>query len=461
MPERYGRALRTTLALWMVPTAACVFAASIWLSQSAIGRLADSAYDRSLSGALQAIEANVSVQSGGLGIELPYALFANLQAAAAGTVYFRISTDDGLVQIGDTALPDPPSDGRVAQFFDATYLGQSLRVGAVRKQLSVPLYGAAIPQTVLIEVAETTASREAFLKRITRLAFWRDAAALLVALVVLGIGVGVALRPLSRLRDRFDRRRPDDLSPLDGAELPAEVRPLVDSFNALMARHRDQAVAQKRFLDDASHQLRTPISVLRMQLDYALANPDPDLRQSTLEAMGAVLDRTARTTTQLLALARVDSAATPFGTVDLVDVIREAARLHLPPARRKRVALDLDMPETPVILPASETLLYEAVSNLLDNAIRLSPVSGDVTLRLGDAEGGILLTVSDRGPGMSPDRLARLGERFLTGGDGAGIGLSLVFAVARAHGGTLTARNRSGGGLTVAMTLPVVRDIKM
>ncbi|WP_435169841.1 sensor histidine kinase [Falsirhodobacter sp. 1013] len=460
MPDRRVRSLRATLALWMIPASLCVFGSSIWLTQNAIARLADSAYDRSLSGALRAIEADLSVQSGGLGIELPYALFANLQAAATGTVYFRVSTDDGLVQIGDTRLPDPPSPTRKAQFFDATFLGQSLRVGAVRKQLAVPLYGAATPQTVLIEVAETTASREAFLGRIARLAFWRDATALLAALAVLVVGVGMALRPLLRLRDRFDRRAPGDLSPLDGSALPAEVRPLIDSFNALMARHADQAAGQKRFFDDASHQLRTPLSVLRMQLDYALTTPDPAERHATLEAMRAVVDRTARTTGQLLALARVDSGAVPLTDVDLSAVLREVAFLHLPAARRKRIALDLDLPDTPVILPAAETLLYEAVSNLLDNAVRLSPAGGEVTLRLDRRARHAAMTVSDRGPGMTADRLARVGERFLSDGEGgAGIGLSLAVAVARMHGGTFTAANRAGGGLEVALVLPLTSTL--
>jgi len=452
MADRYGRSLRATLAFWMLPTGICIFASSIWISQSAVGRMADGAYDRSLSGALRAIEADISVQSGGLGIELPYELFANLQAAAAGTVYFRVSTDDGLVQIGDTRLPDPPSTTEAAQFFDATYLGQSLRMGAMRKKLAVPLYGAATPQTVLIEVAETTASREAFLNRIAQVAFWRDVAALLVGLAVLVIGTGLALRPLSRLQDRFDQRRPDDLSPVDGAALPSEVRPLVDSFNALMSRHVGQAAAQKRFLDDASHQLRTPISVLRMQLDYALASTDPAERQSTLEAMRDIVDRTARTTAQLLALARVDSRTTPKVPVELGAVVAEVARLHLASARRRRIALDLDLPAGPVIVPAAETLLYEAVSNLLDNAIRLSPEGGNIVVHLRQRSEYVLLSVADQGPGMSPERLARVGERFLSDGGGAGIGLSLVDAVMRMHDGALRVRNRTSGGLKATLT---------
>lgn len=443
------RSLRATLALWLTAAGAAVILASVALTQNAVARLADSAYDRSLSGALRAVEENVSVQSGGLGIDLPYALFANLQATTDGTVYFRIRTEDGLVQIGDTGLPEPPTvPVGVPRFFDAAYLGEQIRVAAIRKRLDAPLYGKGTPQTVLIEVAETTTSREAFLGRIARVSFWRDVAVLGIAVAVLVLGTGAALRPLSRLRDRFDRRRPDDLSPLEASEVPSEVRPLVESFNALLARHAAQAAARKRFLDDASHQLRTPISVLRMQLDYAIAADEAE-RAATLNAMHATVERATRSTAQLLALARADAAVAPMGPVDPAALLRAVAMLHLAAARRRRIVLDLDLPDDLPMRHGSEALLHDALSNLLDNAIRLSP--DGATIEIGARHDR--LWVADRGPGMTGERLARLGERFLTDG-GTGLGLSVAQAVARMHGGTLTARNRSGGGLEVTLHLP-------
>lgn len=447
-----ARSLRATLVLWMVPSVLAVFTASIILTQSTLSRLADSAYDRSLAGALRAIEANVAVTQGGFGFDLPYVLFANLQATSGGTVYVRISTDDGLVDIGDPGLPGPAGAERgIPRFSDAAYLDQDIRVGVLQTRLSEPLYGAAVPQMVTIRLAETTMARDAFLAGIVRVAFWRDAAAVLGAMAVLAVAMAAALRPLARLRARFDRRAPDDLSPVDPAELPAEVRPLIRSFNTLLGRHGEQALARKRFLDDASHQMRTPISVLGMQVDHALTHPQE--REDTLRAMRGVLDRANRSISQLLALARVDAAAIPMTDVDVADLVRGVALLHLRPARRKRLILDLDLPETPLRVAAAEGLLHEAVSNLLDNAIRLSPEGATIRITL-RAKDGIHLHIADRGPGMDEAQLARLGQRFAST-DGVGLGLAFGMAVARMHGGRLTARNRSGGGLDVAFHLPL------
>lgn len=449
------RSLRATLALWMIPASACILASSLWLTQSAVARLADSAYDRSLEGALRAIEADISVKGGGVGIELPYALLASLQATAAGVVYVRVTTEDGLVQIGDVRLPPPP---RVAEgdrrFYDARYHDMRIRVGALRTRLPPPPHQARPGQTVLIEVAETTESREAFLNRIARVALWRDAAALLLALAVLILGAAAALRPLNHLREQFARRRPDDLSPLPLEGLPTEARPLVETFNALMHRHAAQAAARKRFLDDASHQLRTPIGILRMQIDVALSSADPEERRAALEAMRPVVERTARTTSQLLALARAgtleEGRARP--ATDLRDLAREVAMLHLPAARRRRIALDLDLPPEPLVLNA-DPLLHEALSNLLDNAIRVSPDGGAVVLTVRKEGTESVIEVVDDGPGMAADMLDRLGQRFLEGSTGMGLGLALAMTVARMHGGRFEAANRTPG-FRAALILP-------
>lgn len=447
--------LRATVALWMVPTLLLSLGSSWWLTQVNVSQLADSAYDRTLDGALRAIESNISVQSGGLGVDLPYALFASLRTTSTGTVYFRVTSQDGLVQIGDAALPQPPGlKLGVPHFFDAEYLDQRVRIGALRTTLPAPIYGADRPQEVVIEVAETAAPREASLIRIANAAFWRDIAVSLLGFGLVILGIGAALRPLERLRQQFDRRGAQDLSLLEPDQLPVEVRPLVQSFNALLLRHAALAGSQRRFLDDASHQLRTPISVLRMQLDHALQTPDPAERAAVLQAMRPIIDRTARTTAQMLALARADATVRGQGTeaVDLSRILSEVARLHLQAARRKGLTLDLDLPDTVPTIPGHETLIYETLSNLLDNAIRHSPKDGRIDLGLTVQDQLILIRIVDEGPGMSAEGLARLGERFRSD-DGHGLGLALVQSVAKAHGGRLRAHNRETGGLVIELEI--------
>lgn len=268
-----GRRLAVSLGLWILPAVILAMAASLWMSATTITELSDSAYDRSLAGAIRAIDANISTESGGVGVELPYNLFAFFELTAQGRVYFSVSTDDNLVQIGDVLLPKP-SDLELGeiQFEDVSYFGETVRLGSLRRPLD-----AARPDgtSITIQVAETNGSRTAFQNVLIERAIVRDVLVVLALGLMLGVGVYVAVKPLRRLRDAIDRRAPYDLTPIDGPGLPAEVRPLVDAINRLMQRNREQAEQQRRFLDDASHQLRTPMAVLRTQIDVALHEADP------------------------------------------------------------------------------------------------------------------------------------------------------------------------------------------
>lgn len=463
------RPLWLTLALWTIPGLVFLSAAGLWLSAASLHDLSDSAYDRSLAGAIRAIDLNVSTESGGVGVELPYPLFESFQATASGEVYYRISTDDGLVQIGDALLPPPPSlsPGEIT-FYDAVYFDKPIRVAAFKRPLDRPLYGAANAQSIVIEVAETTGSREAFRRDLIGRALSRDALAVLVAGALLALGVRFALAPLSALKDRLDRREPDDRSRLDDAGLPREVRPLVGAMNDLLQRHRERGEAQRRFIDDASHQLKTPIAVLRSQVDFALRSSDPEATHRTLEAMRPVLERAGRMTTQLLALARAENALlldpSQEAAVSVPGLLRDVAHLHLAQARRAGIDLAIEVPDAALAARGSEALLFEAVSNLLDNALRASPRGGHVVLTaaVDSGPGWIDVEVKDEGPGMEDAALARAGERF-GGEDSAvgpeatertGLGLAIVAAIARAHGGELRLRNGADKGLSALLRLP-------
>lgn len=455
-----GRPLWLTLALWTMPALTFLLGAGLWLTAITVRDLSDSAYDRSLAGAIRAIDLNVSTESGGLSVELPYALFESFQATASGEVYFRVSTNDGLVQIGDALLPAPPPlrSGEV-RFYDATYFGRAIRVGAFKRPLTQPLYGAPEAQDLIIEVAETTGSREAFRRSLMGRAVWRDALTIAIAAGLLALGVRLALQPLVALKQRLDRREPDDRSRLDATGLPSEVRPLVDAVNGLIERHVAQGEAQRGFIDDASHQLKTPLAVIRSQIDYALRANDPATSRAVLEAMRPVTDRAALMTTQLLALARARNAALLDAgarrPVDLGRLASDVARLHLGVARRRRLEVEVEAPEEPLQALGSEALLFEAASNLVSNAIGASPDGGRILLRVEPDGASACLEVLDDGPGMSEEALRRVGERFRAGTKaGTGLGLSIVLALMRAQNGSLVLSNRPEGGLSAALRLP-------
>lgn len=457
-----GRSLLLTLMIWIAPALLALLVGTALVTGSTATTLADSAYDRSIAGALKAIDLNISTESGGLGVELPYPLFEAFEATASGSVYFRVTTSDGLVDIGDSFLPNPQAfTGDGFRFYNETFMDARVRMGVLRRTLEKPLYGAVSPQTIIVQVAESMQSRDAFRFEIIKSTAVLNLLCVIAVVGLLIAGVARALAPLSTLRTSFEQRDPNDLSAVDDTSLPREISPLVDTFNRLLSRHAAQAEAQRHLLDDASHQLKTPIAVLRTQVDYALYSRGEDERRSVLEAMRTVIERAARTTAHFLTMARarallheIDPAMR--APVDIKALLIELARMRLPDARRRRVDVNLDLPDANIHANGSETLIFEAVSNLLDNAIRHSPQGAGVTLCVVIVGGTVEICLADEGPGMKTEDIDQVGRRHIDLGQsrtGTGLGLAVVVAIAQAHAGSLRLANRPEGGLAATLTL--------
>ncbi|WP_459618839.1 sensor histidine kinase N-terminal domain-containing protein [Bordetella sp. 2513F-2] len=438
----------------------------LWLSNHQLRNQVDAAYDRSLAGALRSIDHNISTASGGLSMEQPYLLLEFFELTANGNVYYRVATEDGLAEIGYPGLPMPerPLVSGRPQFFYAEYEGQPVRVAALARPMDPPLYNDTGGR-VVVQVAETLETRQDFLDQALLQSMGRDLMVVAICVLVVIWSVFMALRPLERLRDDLQRRSADDLSPIEASGMPGEVRPLVDAVNVHMARFTAQVRVQRQFLDDASHQLRTPLSVLRTQTAYALRETDPAEVRAALQAMQEGLDRAVRTTNQMLALARAKDASLAedlvFGPVDLGELAHSVIRALLPTARLRHLDLGLDLPDHAVVVNGVEWLLREALSNLLDNAIRYTPAGGEVTVRVWHDEAGAGIAVEDNGPGMSEDDLARAGLRFRRGASGknkpgAGLGLAIVGTIVQLHGARLVLENRSSRpGLRVGLAFPL------
>jgi two-component system sensor histidine kinase TctE len=262
LPDFSRASLRARLLALLLPALALLSAVGWWFTRSDAVAASNAAYDRSLLGAIKALELNVSTASGGLAVELPYRLFEFFELTASGSVHFRIASADGLVEIGSPDLPQPPQPLRTGepQFYDASYFGEPLRLGALKRPLPAPGGEA---REIIIQVAESTVSRQRFTDAFVRRALQRDG--LLLALLVAAVVAvsTVVLRPLARLAAETRGRAADDLAPLDAAGLPADLQPLVDAVNQQLARTTQLTDQRRRFVDDASHQLRTPLTTLR------------------------------------------------------------------------------------------------------------------------------------------------------------------------------------------------------
>jgi two-component system sensor histidine kinase TctE len=330
------------LALLLFPALLLVTGIELWMTRHDALAAANAAYDRSLLGALKSIDANISTASGGLSVELPYTMFEFFELTASGQVFFRVATSDGLVELGSADLPAPPTELAmgVPAFYDATYFGEAVRLAAYRRDLERAPAGST-GRSVLIQVGESTRSRQEFSARFVRSAALRDGLVLAMLLCGTAIALAAALRPLSRLAREVQARTSDDLTRIADHDLPAEVRPLVAAVNQQMSRTQELVTQQRQFLDDASHQLRTHLTTLQMQADYARREQDPAQVQVALDALGTEIGRATRSAQQLLALGRSDTVAVEPAAFDMAALLREVALDLLPLARAKRIDLGI------------------------------------------------------------------------------------------------------------------------
>lgn len=460
--ERRPGSLRSLLLWILVPAQIAVLSLALWFSSSQLHQQVDLAYDRSLAGALRAIDHNISTASGGLAVELPYLMLEFFELTANDSVYYRILTEDGLADIGNQDLPLP--DTRLASntpvFYDRDYLGASIRIAALARPMAPPLYGQTDGR-VIVMVGEDRSGRDQVIRDMMIRNIVRDLVEVLASTGLIVVGVLIGLRPLTRLYRKLKGRAPDDLSPISAPELPREVRPLVDAINQHVARHARQARRQRQFLDDASHQLRTPLAVLHTQLDYALRESDPAEARAALLAMRGGLDQAQRTAAQMLALARAreaDSHDNPPRTVALTPLAQDVIRQLYSLARQKRQTIAMDGGELGATVTGVEWLLREALVNLMDNAIKYTPEEGAITLRIERSPDGVVLGVRDTGPGMTETDIRKAGRRFRRGragkrGHGAGLGLAIVHTIMQRHGGVLRIEP-ADPGVQVSLVFP-------
>ncbi len=279
----------------------------------------------------------------------------------------------------------------------------------------------------------------------------------LVALTAIDYGLG----PLKQLGAVLRRRSLNNLQPVDLVRTPKELSPVVEGLNQMFARLSAGLERERRFVADAAHELRTPLSVIKLQTQHLQGLDCHDLKEE-LQQLEQSADRSGRVVEQLLLLARLDEEQSPQKEqLDLAELCRRTlAELHFK-ADRQGCSLGLDSQPEHILLRANATMLEVAVRNLVENAVRYAPGSAvDVALNADSQQ--VALTVRDHGPGVSEGELQRLSERFYRAGatshGGAGLGLSIVARIADVHGARLRLANHPEGGLLVTLTFPLAES---
>ena len=284
---------------------------------------------------------------------------------------------------------------------------------------------------------------------------------LLAPLLMLAVGavIGGSLAPLARMRRQVAARAARDLSPLSAEGVPEEVQPLVRELNALFARVQGTLEAQQHFVADAAHELRSPLTALKLQLQAAERARDDEARRAATQQLGAGIERAIALVEQLLALARQEGAGQGAGEpVDLEELAREAVSALLPTAHAKTLDLGLATSEA-VVVQANREALHLILRNLLDNAIKYTPAGGRVDLSIGRDAQGAWLAVDDSGPGVPQEDRERVFDRFYrvpgTQAAGSGLGLAIVRTVAERLGAQVRlVESPTLGGARVELRFP-------
>jgi two-component system sensor histidine kinase TctE len=367
------------------------------------------------------------------------------------------------VLAGDQDLPQP-RPGRAPSQSPAVFTNFSDHDQAMR-MVSVFIANKADPGDILvISTAETVRKRQALARELLISTVPIELLLICVAMALVWLGINRGLRVLEPLAHEIRMREAGDLSPLRTIDAPLEVQPLVATIDALLSRLDRMLRQHQRFIADAAHQLRTPLAGLRLQAERALADPRPDTIREALVHVERLSAGTARAAGQLLALARAQAPDESLGAaapVDLAEVVRDEVSARVPDAIAHGIDLGYRGSEHGVIVIGDAVLLREMLGNLIDNASRYGS-RGNAVITVGvqaDEDGSSVLSVQDNGPGVAPELMPRLGERFFravgNNHEGTGLGLAIVREIAERHGADLVFSNHAEPhGLRVEVRFP-------
>ncbi|KMO31410.1 histidine kinase [Methylobacterium variabile] len=417
---------------------------------------ADEAYDRLLVGAALQIAETIASDGREVSVDPPFSAFETLGLSPRDRIFYKVvDPADGLLT-GDADLAVPVERARLAAgplLLDWEHRGQAVR--AVVAGRYVP--DAARAGFAAVVVAQTREARRQLARTLTVKASLMVLAMSALALGAVAVAVRAALRPLGAIEGVLAARGPNDLSPL-GLAAPREIHLLVGSIDHFMGRLAGHVAVMKRFIADAAHQIRTPLTALAAQLDLLSSETDEGRRR---EQLARVRERTAelgRLTNQLLNHAMVIHRArsVALSPVDVAGLARRTLIDAVQQAGDRVIDVGYEGADDPVTIPGDGIALREALANLIHNAFKHGAASR-LTVRVGRERGRVLLAVEDDGPGIPASEWARVREPFQAatgGGTGSGLGLTIAAEVAAAHGGGLRFEAHAERGFCVILSLP-------
>ena len=452
----------------LLPVGLLVVMNTVGLYSQALGAV-NTAYDRTLLASAKSIGEQLDVSGydaqSELRVTVPYAALEAFEADNQSRLLYRVSSLDGRMVSGFPDLPfwrgriqaKPPYSALV-DFYDDRFGDDAVRVAVLLQ----PVASGTGRAMAVIQVAETLELRTTLARKILFDTLWRQAVLMGVIALVVVVVVQRATRPVRQLSAALQARPEGDLTPIGAHDAPRELLPLVEATNDVMGRLAHLLAHQKRFVRDAAHQLRTPLAVLKVQVQSALRG---DI--GAHEALGEIsqtVDRATLLANQMLSLAKVEQLRQQpeAQCIDLAQAVRQVALDVSPLIAQKDI--DFGIETVPAPVAAHAWMLGELTRNLLHNAIRHTPAGGVLTVRIVCSAGWLALTVSDSGPGIADELAARLYQPFSAGNtrQGSGLGLAICREIALALGGGIALENRLVHGrvmgLDATVRLPLVQN---
>ncbi|WP_168789406.1 sensor histidine kinase [Paraburkholderia aromaticivorans] len=450
--------LRMRLLWWLlVPLALYVFVTGKAEYDNA-RRTADLVQDNQLISSARMIAGEVEWVDGFLRVDVPPAALEVFVSPYRDQVFYSVQVDDGRLLAGTPDFPTRPAQAPdTPDHYDTHLQGHTVRaVGLVRL-----MYDNGATRRVRVTVGKTVRSRDAMAQQLWQPQLVRQIEMIVLAVALVCIGLTFELRPLMKVKEEVADRDPMQLEPIRVERLHTELRPIVEAINQCIARLGVQVAAQRRFIADAAHQLRTPLTLLGTQLQFA--RQQEGLNPALDEALAA-MHRSNRSmvglTNKLLLLAQAEAADNTQLTVETVDLVPLAMEVVEDLALLAE-ARDIDLgAELNGAAPVAghRGLLQALIANLAENAIRYTGSGGHVTVGVSADADTVTVSVLDDGPGIPAESRSRVFEPFFRASadtEGTGLGLAIVREIADAHHGEITLKPGEGGkGVHISVSFP-------
>ncbi|MBI5919422.1 MAG: sensor histidine kinase N-terminal domain-containing protein [Nitrosomonadales bacterium] len=450
-PNMEGSALslRVHLINWLLTPLFVLWLFSTIAGYVATLNYANKPYDMVLLQRAQAVGEQLRLGGGKERLDIDLQLPDGKSPTSPDKVFYTVSDQHGKKLAGNANLGRPLSyrGGKINPLFTS-----SEHDGEKTRTVSLIFYNPDSKMLYQLYLSETIHQRQALIRGILANIVIPQLLLIMIAVGAVWFALKQGLAPLERLRQEVMERKRDDLRQLDGSQAPDEVRPLIDAVNDLLERLKQVMQAQRRFVADAAHQLRTPFAGLKTQSELALRTQDPEQKQHALEYILTSTRHGIRLVNQLLALARNEPgglSAESFAPLNLNQLAQECTVNWVMMALEKNIDLGYEGEAEPVEIQGDANSLTEMLSNLIDNAIRYTPADGHITVSVKSMPHGAELSVEDNGPGIAPQHRERVFERFYrilgSGQSGSGLGLSIVAEVAKRHSAEIRLDAGNGG----------------